>query len=369
MAAIRLEHVRKVYPNGHVAAHDLDLEIADGQLLVLVGPSGCGKSTALRIVAGLETPSAGRILIDGEDVTERPPQARDVAMVFQSYALYPHMTVRENLAFPLRMRGIARGEHGARVEAVAGSLGLGGLLGRRPAELSGGQRQRVALGRALVRDPEAVLLDEPLSNLDARLRVRTRTELARMHRRLGATMIYVTHDQEEAMTLGTRVAVMREGRCLQVAPPMTLYRRPANAFVAGFVGSPAMNVLACTVRGGDRLRLECGGCTLALPALDGLAEGQAVLLGVRPEDIEITSQDAGALRGRVEVVEPLGSAVIVHAGVEGLEVEEPLRVVADPGCAVRVDELVGLRLRHERLHLFDAGSGARLDGVRDDDAS
>ena len=243
MASVRLEGVAKTYPNGHVAAQGLDLEIADGEFMVLVGPSGCGKSTALRMIAGLETPTAGRILIGDQDVTALPPQERDIAMVFQTYALYPHMTVRENLAFGLRMRGAAPDVIDQRVEEAARALGLEPVLARKPAQLSGGQRQRVALGRAIVREPKVFLFDEPLSNLDAKLRVETRAELARLHRRLGATVVYVTHDQEEAMTLGWRVAVMRDGFLQQVAPPMELYRQPANRFVAGFVGSPGMNFL------------------------------------------------------------------------------------------------------------------------------
>src|SRR5262245_46252824 len=248
MAAIRLDQVEKVYSNGQVAARGLDLEAADGEFLVLVGPSGCGKSTALRMVAGLETPTRGRIVIGGRDVTSLPPQERDLAMVFQNYALYPHKTVRQNLEFGLRMRQTSAAVIAERVTRVAHSLGIESYLERRPSQLSGGQRQRVALGRAIVREPQAFLFDEPLSNLDARLRVETRAELARLHRRLGATMLYVTHDQEEAMTLGNRVAVLRDGRLEQVAPPMDIYRRPANRFVAGVMGPPAMNLLPCTLR-------------------------------------------------------------------------------------------------------------------------
>ncbi|HYC33055.1 MAG TPA: ATP-binding cassette domain-containing protein, partial [Gemmatimonadales bacterium] len=243
MARVRLEQVEKVYPNGHVAARGLDFEIADGEFMVLVGPSGCGKSTALRMIAGLETPTGGRVLIGERDVTSLPPQERDIAMVFQSYALYPHMTVRENLGFGLRMRGAQKGDIEQRVVAAARALSLDQVLDRRPSQLSGGQRQRVALGRAIVRDPQVFLFDEPLSNLDAKLRVETRAELARLHRRLRATIVYVTHDQEEALTLGNRIAVMHGGVVEQVAPPMEVYRRPATAFVAGFVGSPAMNLL------------------------------------------------------------------------------------------------------------------------------
>src|ERR687894_2286271 len=251
MASVRLEGVTKTYPNGHVAAKGLDLEIRDGEFMVLVGPSGCGKSTALRMIAGLETPTGGRIMIGDRDVTALQPQDRDIAMVFQTYALYPHMTVGENLAFGLRMRGTAKDAIEPRVKEAARALGLEAVLGRRPAQLSGGQRQRVALGRAIVREPKVFLFDEPLSNLDAKLRVETRAKLARLHRRLGATVVYVTHDQEEALTLGNRIAVMRDGFLQQVAPPMELYRRPANRFVAGFVGSPGMNFLPGTILPGS----------------------------------------------------------------------------------------------------------------------
>src|SRR3954451_11087877 len=270
MASVRLERGQKNYPNGHGAAQGLDLQINDGEFMVLVGPSGCGKSTALRMIAGLETPTGGRILIGDRDVTVLPPQERDIAMVFQTYALYPHMTVRQNLGFGLRMRGAGREEIEQRVEQAGRALSLETVLDRKPAQLSGGQRQRGALGRAIVREPKVFLFDEPLSNLDAKLRVETRAELARLHRRLGATVVYVTHDQEEAMTLGSRVAVMRDGFLQQVAPPMELYRRPANQFVAGFVGSPAMNFLARE----DVPR--------------ALASGPGIL-GVRPHDITIVA--------------------------------------------------------------------------------
>src|SRR5437867_9401822 len=248
MASVQLLGVSETYPNGHVAAKGLDLEIRDGEFMVLVGPSGCGKSTALRMIAGLETPTAGRVLIGELDVTGLPPQERDIAMVFQSYALYPHMTVRENLAFGLRMRGATPATIAERVDSVAQALGLEQVLSRKPSQLSGGQRQRVALGRAMVRDPQVFLFDEPLSNLDAKLRVETRAELARLHRRLKATIVYVTHDQEEALTLGGRVTVMRDGIVEQVGPPMEVYRRPASIFVAGFGRSPSTYVIPRGIR-------------------------------------------------------------------------------------------------------------------------
>ncbi|MBX6362469.1 MAG: ABC transporter ATP-binding protein [Gemmatimonadetes bacterium] len=407
MAAITLDRVGKTYPNGHVAAWELCLEIADGELVVLVGPSGSGKSTALRMVAGLETPTSGRILIGGDDVTDTPPQDRDLAMVFQSYALYPHKTVRENLAFPLRMRRAPRMRIDERVAAVADALGLRPLLDRKPAQLSGGQRQRVALGRAMVREPRAFLFDEPLSNLDPALRVHTRAELALLHRRLAATMLYVTHDQEEAMTLGDRIVVMRDGAIQQAAPPLDVYLAPANRFVAAFIGSPAMNFFDCAVTAdATGARLVCGALGVSLatgpdapepadvpgggfaaqpgpagpvspaagtavhaaePADRATAAAVAaratrrgrVVLGVRPHDIVLVGEGPADARGEVAVVEPLGAEQIVHVRMAGLD--ETVRVVAPAERRVTPDEPVGLRFRRDRLHLFDAETGARLE--------
>jgi len=366
MASVTLESVDKVYPNGHVAARALDLAVRDGELLVLVGPSGCGKSTALRMVAGLETPTGGRILIGDRDVTGLPPQERDIAMVFQSYALYPHMSVARNLGFGLRMRGTSGEEIDRRVQDAARALDLEGLLERKPGQLSGGQRQRVALGRAIVREPLAFLFDEPLSNLDARLRVQTRAELARLHRRLEATMIYVTHDQEEAMTLGQRVAVLRDGVLQQVAPPMEIYGRPANRFVAGFVGSPEMNFFEGELRAdGGRTRVAAPGFALEvdsdrLPA-ETAVDGR-VVVAVRPQDVRLVDPDGAAeppdLTTTVEVVEPLGSELLLHlARPDG---RGEIRAVVPAERAVRVDDRVGVRFRRDRLHLFDAGDGRRL---------
>jgi ABC-type sugar transport system ATPase subunit len=330
MAAIALERVSKVFAGG-AAVRDVTLDVADGELLVIVGPSGSGKSTVLRLMAGLETPSSGRILIGGRDVTGVPPQDRDIAMVFQSYALYPHKTVRHNLAFGLRVRRVDPARIAERVEKAAALLGLETLLDRRPAQLSGGQRQRVALGRAIVREPQAFLLDEPLSNLDPLLRVTTRAELALLHRRLGATMVYVTHDQEEAMTLGTRIAVMRDGVVEQVGAPLDVYRCPATAFVAGFVGSPAMNLR----RDGD------------------------TLVGIRPHDIELTAPDTGDARARVEVVEPLGASTLVHLRpLDGAG--DLVRVVLNGDAHVAAGDEVGYRLRRDRIHVFDGRTGGRL---------
>jgi len=344
MASIRLEQVWKKYPNGHVAARGVNLAIADGEFMVLVGPSGCGKSTALRMIAGLETPSEGRVVIGDRDVTELPPQDRDIAMVFQSYALYPHMTVRENLGFGLRMRGVAAAAIATRVEGAAKALGLDTVLDRKPGQLSGGQRQRVALGRAIVREPLAFLFDEPLSNLDAKLRLETRAELARLHRRLAATMVYVTHDQEEALTLGSRVAVMSEGRVEQVGPPLEVYRRPATVFVATFVGSPAMNLLPADL----------------LPSVTASRPPDATL-GVRPHDLAVVPRATGDTDGVVDVVEPRGSELLLYvrlgAGGDGPEI----RVITPPDLEVVPDQVVGLRLDRGRLHFFDRESRRRIE--------
>jgi ABC-type sugar transport system ATPase subunit len=335
VAEIRLEGLAKVYPNGHTAVRPLELAIADGELLVLVGPSGCGKSTLLRLIAGLETPTEGRILFGGEDVTALPPQSRDLAMVFQSYALYPHMSVRENLGYGLKVRGTRREVIAERISTVAQALDLESLLDRRPAQLSGGQRQRVALGRALVRQPNAFLFDEPLSNLDPALRAQARAEIARLHRTLGSTMVYVTHDQEEAMTLGQRVAVMRGGALEQVASPREIYARPSNTFVARFIGAPPMNVVP-----GRIWRDDAPGGTL---------------VGVRPHDLAI--DDDGSIQAVVELVEPRGHDAVVHLRLEADSAPALLAVVEhEPpavGSRVRVSADAG------RLHLFDEATGAR----------
>jgi multiple sugar transport system ATP-binding protein len=361
VASIALQQVRKAYPGGHVAVPDLTLEIADGELLVLVGPSGSGKSTVLRLIAGLETPTSGHILIDGRDVTGVPPQRRDLAMVFQSYALYPHKSVRENLAFGLRVRHVDPAQIAARVRTTASALGIETLLDRKPAQLSGGQRQRVALGRAIVREPKAFLLDEPLSNLDPILRVGTRAELALLHRRLAATMVYVTHDQEEAMTLGSRVAVMRDGIVEQVAPALEVFRRPANLFVAGFVGSPAMNLWRCIChRVGNGLRVASPAFSIELAGVDvAVPDGGEVMVGVRPHDIDLQPNSEGDGGGRVEIVEPLGPVTVIHLRVDGLP-QEFVRVVVPADTRIGVGEQAGFRIRRDRLHLFDGRTGRRL---------
>ncbi|MGH7507147.1 MAG: ABC transporter ATP-binding protein [Longimicrobiales bacterium] len=359
MAAIALVDVGKTYPNGHIAARDLRLDIADGELMVLVGPSGSGKSTALRLIAGLETPTVGRIMIGEDDVTAVPPQERDLAMVFQSYALYPHKTVRANLAFPLRMHGLARADIDERVRRVAASLDITELLDRKPAQLSGGQRQRVALGRAAVREPRAFLFDEPLSNLDPALRVHTRAELALLHRRLGATMVYVTHDQEEAMTLGDRIAVMRDGALQQVAPPMELYRRPGNVFVASFIGSPAMNFFHCEPADDGR-RLACA--AFSLPFDTPATATGPVTLGVRPQDLELVAGEDGAdANGTVRIVEPLGSELRIHLNLDRADERDAIIVVVPPDTPVAVEERIGVRLPRDRLHLFDADTERRVN--------
>jgi len=357
MARLTLSHVDKRYPNGFIASRDLSLEIADGEFLVLVGPSGSGKSTVLRMIAGLEKPTGGTITIGDRDVTRLPPQERDIAMVFQSYALYPHMSVRDNMAFGLRLRRQSEEMVGRRVTEVAEALGLTSMLDRKPAQLSGGQRQRVALGRAIVREPKAFLFDEPLSNLDAQLRVETRAELARLHRRLGATMVYVTHDQVEAMTLGTRVAVLKDGALQQVAPPMELYRKPQNQFVASFIGSPSMNFVRGAIeRENGRPRFVAPGLALPVPESASALVGP-VVLGVRPHDIALGSTSEGAARGVVSLVEPLGSEQIVYVSVPG---GQDFVAAVGPESAPRVDETVALRIAPTGIHLFDAQTGATL---------
>ena len=337
MATIQLDGLSKTFPDSHVAVRPLDLKVQDGECLVLVGPSGCGKSTLLRLVAGLELPTAGRILIGGADVTGEPPQARDVAMVFQSYALYPHMSVRDNLAYGLKVRGTDRAIVAEQVAAVAEALGIEALLDRRPAQLSGGQRQRVALGRAMVRRPKVFLLDEPLSNLDPSLRAQARAELRRLHRTLGATIVYVTHDQEEAMTLGGRVAVMRDGAIEQVARPLDVYGKPTNTFVARFIGAPAMNLMPAAVVGVD-----------APPG---------ALVGVRPQDVALGP--GGRLRATVDLVEPRGHDHVLHLRLDVPGVEPLLAIVAGTAPPpIGVDAFVTLPA--DRLHLFDGQDGTRL---------
>jgi multiple sugar transport system ATP-binding protein len=353
MASVTLRHLTKKFDAAEHAAPDaLSLDIPDGELLVLLGPSGCGKTTALRCIAGLEEPTAGEILIDERDVTSLPPAARDVAMVFQNYALFPHLSVRENLAFPLELRRLPKVEVTRRVRDAAERLGLGDLLERRPGQLSGGQRQRVALGRAIVREPRVFLFDEPLSNLDARLRAEMRREILDLHKSLRATMIYVTHDQVEAMTMGQRIALLHEGRLRQVGTPVELYGHPCDEFVARFFGSPGMNVLpARPVRKGRR-DVACGSLRLRLRAV----AKDDLQLGVRPEHVELCRAGQGNGDARVRLLEPLGSDTLVH-----LVAGEVTLVAKVPGIPAIADgDLVGVRVETSHLHRFDT-TGVRVE--------
>ncbi|MDW7981410.1 MAG: sn-glycerol-3-phosphate ABC transporter ATP-binding protein UgpC [Thermomicrobium sp.] len=356
MAQVIYDHVTKRF-DGVIAVNDLTLEVQDGEFLVLVGPSGCGKTTALRCLAGLEEVTSGDIIIGDRVVTHVPPKDRDIAMVFQNYALYPHMSVYDNMAFGLKLRKVPKQEIDRRVKEVAEMLGIQDLLNRKPRQLSGGQRQRVALGRAIVREPQVFLMDEPLSNLDAKLRVQTRSELIKLQRRLGVTTIYVTHDQVEAMTMGHRIAVMNQGILQQLDTPENLYDHPANLFVATFIGSPAMNIFPARVVSGDgTVRLIAGEVSLdaTIEQRGRLAEynGREVLVGIRPEDLVVqpglASEDR-ALRLPVEIVEPLGSETLVHLrGPAGTLIAK-----ADPHVHFSVGELASVRVKVEHLHAFD----------------
>ena len=364
MANLELEGIRKVYPGGQVAIADASFAISDGELLVMVGPSGCGKSTLLRMIAGLESISAGTLRIGGRIVNDVAPRDRDIAMVFQSYALYPHMSVAENLGFGLKLRGHPRAEIAERVREAAETLELVPLLERKPAALSGGQRQRVALGRALVRKPQVFLLDEPLSNLDAKLRMSMRVEIARLHRQLGTTMVYVTHDQIEAMTLGQRIVVLKDGEIQQIDTPMALYERPANLFVATFLGSPAMNVLPGRLVSEGGIGLDLGdGWRMPLGVVEVPPRwiGREIAVGVRPEDIRPADGEDAAFPAEVEVVEPVGNEVFVNLrhGAHKLVARFGPRPLPVTGSSIAV----ALQSRH--LHFFDASSGQRLDAESD----
>ena len=369
MASIAFADVSKVFPDGTAAVDGLDLEVEDGGFTVLVGPSGSGKSTALRMVAGLEEATSGTIRIADRVVNDVAPKDRDVAMVFQSYALYPHMDVQDNLGFALKMRGASAVSRSARTGAVARRLGIGDLLARRPRQLSGGQRQRVALGRAIVREPAAFLMDEPLSNLDAKLRVEMRAYIARLHQELGTTTLYVTHDQTEAMTMGDRVAVMREGRLEQLDAPQALYDRPANLFVAAFIGSPAMNLLRGRIEEiGDRVEAVLGDQRLDLPGEPPTARGE-VVFGIRPEAVFV----GGDLLLEVVLVEALGSDLLVHLRTdtprvtvsdafdgEEADLESRLLVRLPPDTRVAVGDRLPLGVDPARLHVFDPVTGLAL---------
>ena len=361
MAEIRLERVRKTFGRV-VAVKDVDLTIADGEFLVLLGPSGCGKTTTLRCIAGLERVDTGRIFIGGRDVTELPPARRGIAMVFQSYAVFPHMTVAQNIGFGLRMRRIAKREIRAAVQEVAELLQIDELLDRYPAQLSGGQRQRVAVARAIVMKPEVLLMDEPLSNLDALLRLQMRAELKRLHRQIGTTTVYVTHDQVEALSLGDRIAVMREGEIVQLDHPNSVYDQPATTFVAGFIGTPPMNLLRATVTtSGDDLALAVGDFTLLLPpawkpSLRAMV-GKPVIVGIRAENIAVHADTTpGSLPATVLVSEPLGAQQLLTVQVG----KDVLKVVTAPEPLLQAGQTVGLTLNKEKLRLFDAESGRAL---------
>ncbi|GAA1774649.1 MULTISPECIES: sn-glycerol-3-phosphate ABC transporter ATP-binding protein UgpC [Streptomonospora] len=400
MAQVRLSGIGKTYPDGTSAVAGLDLDIAEGEFLVLVGPSGCGKTTALRMVAGLEEITSGTLAIGDRVVNRTPARDRDVAMVFQSYALYPHLSVRDNIAFGLQLRKLPKREIKQRVEAAAETLGLSEHLDRRPRNLSGGQRQRVAMGRAIVRQPQAFLMDEPLSNLDAKLRVQMRAEISRLQRDLGVTTLYVTHDQVEAMTLGDRVAVLKKGVLQQVAPPQELYNRPANLFVAGFIGSPSMNLFQARLEAdGPGARLELGGQRLAVPA--GLLDerprlrdylGGEIAVGIRPEDMDdadLGGADGGAvLTSTTDLVEALGAELLVHfrlsappvvtedtkelardAGADQIDAAAPdSDAIArfSPRSQTAPGEPVRVRVDTGRLYFFDPATG---DGIWGEPAS
>ncbi|XVQ15759.1 ABC transporter ATP-binding protein [Spirillospora sp. CA-255316] len=356
MSRIRLQGLTRRF--GPVTAvDDVWLDVADGEFLVLLGPSGCGKSTLLRMIAGLLEPTAGRVLLDDADITHTPPQRRNLAMVFQSYALYPHLSVARNIGFPLRARRLPKAAVRAKVAEVAAMVELTGLLDRKPRELSGGQRQRVALARALVRDPGAFLMDEPLSNLDAKLRATTRAEIAALHRRLGATVVYVTHDQVEAMTMATRIVLLNEGRVEQTGTPAEVYDEPASVFVARFLGSPPMNLLDATLHAaGDTLLARAPDAEVEL-GIDGAGlPDRAVTLGVRPEHLRFAPRESAPFRAEATAVENLGGEEVAHCrvGSAQVSVRGPRPLGVSPG------DRVGLSARPEHLHLFDAGSGRRL---------
>ena len=355
MAEVSFQDATRVYRGAERPAVDaLNLDIADGEFLVLVGPSGCGKSTSLRMLAGLEEVDGGRILIGQRDVTTMAAKDRDIAMVFQNYALYPHMTVAANMEFALKIAGVGKDERDRRVREAAALLDLTPYLDRKPRALSGGQRQRVAMGRAIVRQPQVFLMDEPLSNLDAKLRVQTRTQIASLQRRLGVTTVYVTHDQTEALTMGDRIAVLKDGVLQQVGTPRDLYERPTNVFVAGFIGSPSMNILPSEfVDGGVRFG------TAVVPAGRG-APGAAVRVGVRPEDLMLVAPDAEGLAVEIDLAEELGADAYLYGHTEqaGQRVDVVVRV--DGRSHPVPGDLVTMALKADHVHLFDPGTGARL---------
>ena len=361
MASLSLTNVCKVYPNGFEAVKDFNLEVEDQEFIIFVGPSGCGKSTTLRMIAGLEEISSGELKIDGRVVNDVEPKDRDIAMVFQNYALYPHMTVFDNMAFGLKLRKVPKDEIKKKVEEAAKILDLEKLLDRKPKALSGGQRQRVAMGRAIVRNPKVFLMDEPLSNLDAKLRVQMRSEIASLHNRLKATIIYVTHDQTEAMTLGTRIVVLKDGVIMQVDSPQKLYNEPNNLFVAGFIGSPQMNFIdaVCKVEG-ERVTLNFEKTSVVLPPakakklIDGGYEGKTVVLGIRPEDVHdeqmfIEASPNTVIEAKIRVYEMLGAEVFLYFDYEG----SSMTARVDPRTTARTGDTVTFAFDAEKIHVFD----------------
>ena len=361
MASLSLKNVCKVYPNGFEAVKDFNLDVADKEFIIFVGPSGCGKSTTLRMIAGLEEISSGDLIIDGKVMNDVEPKDRDIAMVFQNYALYPHMTVYDNMAFGLKLRKVPKDQIDKQVKEAAKILDLEKLLDRKPKALSGGQRQRVAMGRAIVRNPKVFLMDEPLSNLDAKLRVQMRIEISKLHQRLGTTIIYVTHDQTEAMTLGTRIVVMNAGVVQQVDTPQVLYDTPCNLFVAGFIGSPQMNFLdAVCQKKGDKVVLKIGPADIELPPakakklIDGGYEGKTVVLGIRPEDVHdsqafISNSPDSVIESTIKVYELLGAEVFLYFDVEGTQ----MTARVNPRTTLRTGDHAVIALDMEKIHLFD----------------
>ncbi|MBD5424140.1 MAG: sn-glycerol-3-phosphate ABC transporter ATP-binding protein UgpC [Allobaculum sp.] len=369
MSEMNLEHIKKVYPNGFEAVKDFNLDVKDGEFIIFVGPSGCGKSTTLRMVAGLEDISSGDLIIDGKRVNDLDPKDRDIAMVFQSYALYPHLTVRENMEFPLKIAKMPQEEIDARVAEAARTLGLESLLDRKPKALSGGQRQRVAMGRAIVRHPKVLLMDEPLSNLDAKLRGQMRVEISKLHEKLGSTIIYVTHDQTEAMTLGDRIVVMSDGEVQQIDTPSNLYNYPVNKFVAGFIGSPQMNFLDAVIKeDGEKIYLTVGDDDILISESKakrlrekGYKNGQSVTLGVRPEDLSdhpemLAKFPESTATGKVEVYEMLGSTSNLYVDCNGTQITASV----DPSTKARVGDTVKLAFNNNNIQIFDNESGKNI---------
>ena len=360
MAGLQFIGVRKTYPNGFQAIHGVDTAVSDGEFIVIVGPSGCGKSTLLRMVAGLERVTEGEIRIGDRRVNELEPADRNIAMVFQNYALYPHMSVFDNMAYGLRNRRTAKDEIDRRVGEASRILQLDGMLDRRPNQLSGGQRQRVAMGRAIVREPDVFLFDEPLSNLDAKLRVQMRLEIKRLQRDLATTSLYVTHDQVEAMTLADRLIVMNGGVAEQIGTPLDVYREPASVFVAGFIGSPAMNFLPGTIADGGRsVTLDGSGQSLPVPS-PAPAAPAGVTVGIRPEHLDPASRESASLELAVDVVEALGADSLVHGQLAGGREAPAMTVRVEGAMRVAAGDTLHLALAPERVHLFDSASGRRL---------